>query len=277
MTAPQGSTPHVYKTVGDVELKLFVFAPEDHKSEDRRPAIVFFFGGGFVGGNIEQFLPQAEHLAGRGMVAVRADYRVLNRHGTTPVESCADGRSAVRWLRANAGPLGIDPDRIAAAGGSAGGTVAAMTGLVDEPAPHGEPHVSSLADAMVLFNPALVFAPIEDEELRPADRLEVYIQRWQKSAIPETSAWHHVTPPAPPTLIHHGDADTTVPIETARAFTEKMRSCGVRCELDEYPGEGHGFFNHGRGDGICYRKTLTATDRFLASLGYLDGPPTIGG
>ena len=88
------------------------------------PAIVFFFGGGWSQGTVTQFTPQAKHFAERGMVAILADYRVFRRHGTTALEAMADARSAVRWVRANASKLGVDPNRIVAAGGSSGGHIA---------------------------------------------------------------------------------------------------------------------------------------------------------
>ena len=77
-----GATTYKYKTVGDTELYLFVFLPEDHKPTDSRPAAVFFFGGGWNGGTPTQFIPHCRHLAQRGMVAITADYRVKTRQGT---------------------------------------------------------------------------------------------------------------------------------------------------------------------------------------------------
>jgi len=122
----------VYKTVGDVELKLHVFEPQGHSADDRRPAIVFFFGGGWKGGSPGQFYPHCIYLAHkRGMWAAAAEYRVKSRHGTTPIECVKDGKSAVRYIRSHANKLGVDPQRIAAGGGSAGGHVAAATATVD--------------------------------------------------------------------------------------------------------------------------------------------------
>ncbi|MDH4238929.1 MAG: carboxylesterase family protein, partial [Phycisphaerae bacterium] len=91
----------VYKTIGEVELKLHIFKPPEQDAKELSPAIVFFFGGGWVGGTPEQFYHQCEHFASRGMVAISAEYRVKNRHGTTPFECVADGKSAIRWVRAN--------------------------------------------------------------------------------------------------------------------------------------------------------------------------------
>ena len=131
-----GAKVEVYKTIGDVQLNMYIFFPEDRKPDERRPAAVFFFGGGWRGGSPTQFQHHCEYLASRGMVAMAADYRVLSRHGTKAVKCVTDAKSAVRWIRANAERLGVDPDRVAAGGGSAGGHIAACTGTVpglDEP------------------------------------------------------------------------------------------------------------------------------------------------
>jgi len=92
------------------------------------------------------------------MVTARADYRVKSRHGVTPKECVDDARSAVRWFRENAGKLGVDPNRIVASGGSAGGHIAACTTLMPEEELKDE-KVSCKANALILFNPVLRFGP----------------------------------------------------------------------------------------------------------------------
>src|SRR6266404_6084421 len=119
-----------YSKAKQADLELVVHFPPDWKDTDKRPGIVFFFGGGWEGGSIKQFEPQAQYLASRGMVTARADYRVKSRHGVTPKECVDDARSAVRWFRQNAGKLGVDPGKIVASGGSAGGHIAACTTLM---------------------------------------------------------------------------------------------------------------------------------------------------
>jgi acetyl esterase/lipase len=111
-----------------------------------------------AGGRFEQFEPQASHLARRGMVAARADYRVKSRHGVTPKECVEDAKSAVRWMRAKASVLGVDPDRIVAAGGSAGGHLAACAAFAPGlEANEEDARISSKPNALVLFNPVLRF------------------------------------------------------------------------------------------------------------------------
>jgi len=123
-TTIESAVAHVYKSIDGVELRLHIFNPPNHSSAMKQAAIVFFFGGGSTSGSVGQFVPQATHLASRGMVAILADYRVFGRHKTSPFEAMADARSAIRWVRSKARDLGVDPTRIAAGGGSSGGALA---------------------------------------------------------------------------------------------------------------------------------------------------------
>ena len=253
----------VYKTVGDVELKLFVFEPEKQADATPRPAVVFFFGGGWVGGSPGQFYPHCRYFADRGMVACAAEYRIRKKHGTTPFECVADGKSAVRWLRTNAEQLGIDPEKIVAGGGSAGGHVAACTGSIEGLDEEGEDlQVSSRPNALMLFNPVIDTSPVGYGH----DRV--------KGRMLEISPAHHVRKGIPPTIIFHGTADKTVPFENAGRFTRLMQEAGNTCELVAFEGKGHGFFNHGR-DKESYPATVRAADAFLRKLGYLEGEPTL--
>ena len=156
------SRAEVYKTVGDVKLKVYIYEPKGHKAVAKRPAIVFFFGGGWNGGTPKQFQEHCRYLASKGMVAMAADYRVASRQGTKPLHCARDGKSAVRWIRQNAKRLGIDPNRVASGGGSAGGHVAACTGTLPK---HDEPgedlKVSSVPNAMVLYNPVVITTEVK--------------------------------------------------------------------------------------------------------------------
>lgn len=238
----QGPEKLVYKQTTNskgkaVELRLHVFKPEGWTADDKRPAIVFFFGGGWVGGSPEQFYPHCEDLAKAGLVAISAEYRIKGKHGTSPVACVEDGKSAVRYLRANAKSLGIDPDRIVGAGGSAGGHVAACTGVIKGYEAEGEDHaVSSVPNLMILFNPVIDTSPKNGYGAKriPGDDPLVL------------SPLHHVHKDQPPSLIFHGDADTTVKIASVRQFPERCKKIGVPCRLVEYEGAGHGFFNHSK-------------------------------
>ncbi|MFO7975474.1 MAG: alpha/beta hydrolase [Candidatus Hydrogenedentota bacterium] len=246
----------VYKTVGDVALHLHMFKPEGWQADDTRPAIVFFFGGGWRGGTPKQFYRQSAHYAKLGMVAFSAEYRVKSRHGTSPFECVEDGKSAVRYIRGNAGNLGVDPKRIVAGGGSAGGHVAACTGVIEGFEGGDKTGVSSKPNAMLLFNPVIDTTEkgYGTEKLDGRER--------------ELSPVHHVKAGAPPTIVFHGTEDTTVPFENAERFCEKMKAAGNRCELVAFEGAGHGFFNYGRFED-AFDVSLQKADAFLKSLGYL--------
>lgn len=270
-----GSTVEVYKTIGDVKLNMYIFTPADHKPADKRPAIVFFFGGGWRSGTPAQFYPHCQYLASRGMVAMTADYRVLSRHGTKAVKCVEDAKSAVRWIRKNAQRLGVDPERVAAGGGSAGGHIAACTGVVPGfDAEDEDTSISSVPNAMVLFNPALVLANVDGKPPLDPQRAATLPERMGVEPK-ELSPYHHVHEHLPPTIIFHGTADPTVPFRTAKLFAEAMRAAGNRCELAAYEGEVHGFFNYGRGGNVAYVKTVRRMDEFLAELGYVAGKPTV--
>lgn len=253
----------VFKTIGETELTLHVFHPPGWETSGSRPGIVFFYGGGWLGGDIFQFYPHAQYLASRGMVAMVAEYRVQNKHGTSPRECVMDGKSAIRWIRVHAEALGIDPNRLVAGGGSAGGHVAAAAATVAGLNERGEDtSVSCVPDALVLFNPVFDNGP---EGGYGFDRVEAY---WQ-----EISPAHNIAGDMPPAAVFLGTEDVLVPVATAERFQARMREASVRCDLHLYEGQGHGFFNLDRGE--SYYLTLIDADRFLASLGYLDGEPTL--
>lgn len=259
-----GSRVETYKTVGDTKLNLYIFSPSAPKSA---PAIVFFFGGGWKSGTPQQFEAQCRRLAERGMVAITADYRVESRHRVKPTQCLADARSAVRWVRAHAEQLGVDPKRIAAGGGSAGGHLAACTAFISEFDEPGEnKSVSAIPNALVLFNPALVLAPMEGLDVAG---FGTRVPEERMGTKPEKlSPAHQITRDGPPTIIFHGREDTTVPFASAEAFTAKMKSAGNRCELRGFDGQKHGFFN---GEAFQQR-TLAEVDQFLVSLGWLKPP-----
>lgn len=270
-----GSRAEIYKKVGDVELPIHIFEPSDHRSQDKRPAVVFFFGGGWRGGTPAQFQYHCRYLASRGTVAMTAEYRVSSRHGVKAVSCFRDARSAIRWVRQNAERLGVDPDRVAAGGGSAGGHLAGALGTIGEFDETDEDRsISAVPNALVLFNPALVLAPVEALKDRPWDKLESLGERM--GVEPERlSPYHHVRSGQPPTIVFHGKTDRTVPYVTAELFAKKMKEVGNRCELVGYEGQSHGFFNYGRFDNKYFVDTVRKMDAFLVSLGYLEGPATV--
>jgi acetyl esterase/lipase len=261
-----GASPYVYKSISGDELRLHVFRTGPPDTINRRPAIVFFFGGGWTGGVITQFVPQATHLAKRGMVAIVADYRVFDRHHTSPFEAMADAKSALRWVRAHSTQLAVDPNRIAASGGSSGGHIALSAAVFDTFDEPGEDKtVSSKPNALVLFNPAVDTVPAQ---VNPNSNVK---ERFGDRGR-EGSPFHHVRPGLPPTIILHGKADTSVPYTDVDRFCTEARTRGDQCQLVGYEGATHGFFNPQNANGKWYRDTLLEADTFLTKIGYLREP-----
>lgn len=251
----------VYKNVDGRELKLLVDKPPGWKADDKRPAILFFFGGGWVGGTPKQFERHSSYFASRGMVGIRVEYRTIDEgKDAPPLVCCADAKSAIRHVRAHAAELGIDPERIAGAGGSAGGHLAAFTALVDGlDDPQDDLKVSCKPDALVLFNPVFNNGPGEWGHERVGKRYRDF------------SPAHNVRKGAPPTVVFLGTADKLIPVKVAEDFEAKMKKVGSRCDTHLYEGAGHGFFNAAP----YYQQTVIESDKFLASLGWLKGEPTL--
>jgi acetyl esterase/lipase len=261
-----------FKQIADWKLELHLFEPPGHKASDRRPAIVLFHGGEWIGGDATQFYYQCDYLAQRGMTAFSANYRLkspesarpyitdatiaeINARGIVPgqrargTKDCvADAKSAVRWIRQHAAELGVDPDRIAAGGGSAGGQLAAAAAAARGLDEKGEDlRVSSKPDLLVLFSPAL-FHP------------------W----VEQTLALEDFTKDAPPILILLGTADKQM-MPYGLQLKERSRTQGNTVQLQILEGARHSSFN-----APPWRdRTLYVVDQFLAQHGYTHGEPTI--
>ena len=268
-----GADVHVFKTIGDVKLRLFAFKPEGHKPTDERPAIVFFFGGGWTNGSPSQFAQHCQYLASRGMVGITAEYRIRSKHGATVPQCVADAKSAVRWVRASADKLGVDPERIAAGGGSAGGHLGGCVGVVpglDEASE--DQSISSRPNGMVLFNPVMAVAPADG--LSQQYTQSMARRNEQFGGDPQAiSPLHHIQKDQPPMIMFFGSADRLR--ESSVLFDKAYRAAGNRCELKTWDGPGHGFFNFGREGNKYFIETCRDMDAFLVSLGYLEGDPTI--
>jgi acetyl esterase len=248
----------VYKTVDDFDLKLSIIYPQDFKKRKKHPAIIFFFGGGWNAGKVQQFEHQCHYLADRGMIAITANYRVKSRNNSTPFEAVEDAKSAMRYLREHARDLGIAKNKIVAAGGSAGGHLAAATATIaDFNDPNDNVKISAVPNVLVLFNPVINTMPEGYGSGRLGEKAEAI------------SPAHHVVSKLPPTLIFHGTADPTVPFENVIDFQTRMEAAGNTCYVVPFADMGHGFFNYGRNDNKEYELTMEKTESFLRELKYI--------
>ncbi|MBL7140404.1 MAG: alpha/beta hydrolase [Planctomycetes bacterium] len=257
--AAEANREVVYKKTPQGDLKMYIHLPSEWKTDDRRPAIVFFFGGGWQSGKVEQFEPQATYLATRGMVTARADYRVKSRHNVTPDACVEDAKSAVRWIRQHAAELGVDPNRIAAGGGSAGGHLAACTALAPGlDAKDEDASISSKPNALLLYNPVVDLTGLGQ-----------HTAGLDAKVVEAISPIRYVTKDTPPAIVFFGTADRLLP--HGQALLAKAKEHGNRVELYTAEGQPHGFFNRPPWQPL----TTILADRFLASIGYLKGEPTL--
>ena len=249
----------LYKEVDEHKLYMQVDYPPEYEPSQSYPAMVFFFGGGWNGGNTGQFAPHARHFASRGMICFRVDYRVKSRQGTSPFESLKDAKSAMRYIREHAEDLGVDPEKLVASGGSAGGHLAVATALIEKYNEAGEDQkVSCVPNALVLFNPVYDNGPGGYGFERIGE------------AYKDFSPLHNIRAGMPPAVVFLGTEDALIPVETASYFKTVMEKVGSKSELYLYEGEGHGFFNYRIIEN--YKSTLERSDRFLVNLGILPIP-----
>jgi len=262
-----GKSTVVFKTTPQGDLKINLFFPKDWKLDEHRSAIVFFFGGGFVAGGPGQFTTTAAYFYGRGMVAATMEYRVRSTHHTDPDKGVEDAKSSIRWLRINAPRLGINPSRIVALGASSGGTCAADAGYgpaFDSPCE--DKSVSSKPDALVLWYPHLGW-PNDTSNNKPEDVKTI------KTMTPVFENWRGIEK-GPPAIMFLGTKDNLL-FEKVRIFAKQVAAAGSRAEFYSAAGQGHGFCGDRPGGNPWHDLVVQQTDIFLASLGFLKGPPTV--
>ncbi len=242
----------VYKTTPMRPLNLHIFEPEGFRATDKRAVFVAIHGGGWTGMGPQRFYPFAAHFAKLGMLGISIEYRLASRkpgEGTTPFECVMDARSAIRYIRSHAAELGVDPDRIVACGGSAGGHLAVATALFEKVNEPGEDiAVSCVPNALVPLFPVI-------DTSKEGYGNALLGERWQ-----ELDPLHHVRKGLPPTIIFHGTADPTTPFKGAKAFHEAMLAAGNDCELIVNEGGKHGYLMFDR---KLFDETLARIEQFL--------------
>ncbi|OPZ16097.1 MAG: Carboxylesterase NlhH [candidate division BRC1 bacterium ADurb.BinA364] len=255
----------VYGRGGGRDLLCNLFLPRPPRKKPMA-AMVYIHGGGWRNGGPAAFRRQAAYFAGKhGVIGMCVTYR-LSDEAIYPaaVEDC---KCAVRFLRAHAAELGVDPRRIGAAGGSAGGHLAGMLAAASHLAhlegQGGWAGESSAIQAACLFNPALDMRDFPHFQDNPQNSVFVFLGGSPAdlpAVFDEASPLTHVGPQTPPCLVLHGTADPTVPFTHARKFVDKMKAHGRKCELFAAEGAQHGFFNRPP----WYEPTLRAMEAFLA-------------
>jgi acetyl esterase/lipase len=256
----RGYKEFVYKQTPQGELRIYFAMPAGWSPNDKRPALVFFFGGGWTGGNVFSDAWVAEHFTKRGVVVGLADYRVRKRQSVMLDKCAEDARSAVRWVRANCRNLGVAPERIIAGGGSAGGHIAACTAISGAPnSDTDDLRVSCKPNGLLLYYPV---ASLVDHR-----KAGGFKQLLGEELAVQLSPTRHVTKSWPPTALFSGTADP----ELAHAILlyNNVKGAGVPIEMYLAKGGGHGVISTTARD-FSWRQY--ATDFFMRC-GILDPAP----
>jgi len=298
LVSPDGPPPatYVYQTFGERELLLAAHYPAGWKSSDRRSAMLFFSGAHKVqpdaNGKVpplaveraklglpvvnrgpgEMHAPFCDEIAKRGLVVLRVEYRTRGRDGVLPGEDIPDAVSAMRWVRRNAGRLGIDSSRVVAAGGSSGAYLAASLFAFGDQHPDAlTPAVSARPDAIILNSPLVDWLDVGSM----SDAFLVVLNG-DKERGARFSPARYWRKDCPPTLVLVGTDEP--PFAAVRDFVTKWKAAGAPVDIFVADGAEHGFF----WKPAWIEKTLARTDEFLRAHGFMgdsaggEAPPAAG-
>ena len=258
VTARKDHLIKTYKTVDGYDLEIHLFLPDSTYASTKRPVMVFFSGGSWTKGNPEWAFYGCADYAKKGWVAASVEYRVADRHETTPFEAVKDARSAIRWLRMNAGTYNIDTNRIVASGNSAGGHLVLTTALAKDWNEITDNLHYSASPNLLLVNSGVYNLYYEGGT--------DWITRdlTDKTLAKRISPIHLLTTGTPPMIIIHGTNDQSVEYSTAKAFAEEMRKLGNDFEFHTLEGAPHHIWFDRRYSG----KVAALRKEFLKKYGY---------
>ena len=228
----------VFAKAGTIDLKLDVYQPPVGVTP-KRMAIIHLFGGGFMGGNKSAgyIINDIKALGPRGYTNISANYR-LAKEGFWPAQ-IHDVKAAIRWTRANAGKLGIEPNRIVVAGYSAGGMLSLMAagtnGRKEFEGDGGNAGVSSDVNASIGVYP-LASAQTAGG-LFPAGQAT-------PENIAAASPTTYISATFAPTIFIHGTKDGTIPVASSLDFFTRLHGLGVPSTLTLIQGADHAFDNN---------------------------------
>ena len=258
----------VYKTVGDLELPVYIWEPEpDNAPPYPKSVVAFFFSSGWDKGQVAQFAPHCVYFASRGMLTMAFDYRVSSKvPGAGPLDAISDARSAIRWLRLNAVELGINSGKIVGVGGSGGAHAIASSAILEGFDDRTDNLDSSPApNALVLFNPVL-----------DTSKKGFGLDRFPDPGVAKAANLiRSIRPGLPPMLVIHGTGDRVIPFANSVDFVKRATKKKNFCRMLEFEGQGHGFFNFNLSFEM-YEATLMAMDEFFVELGFLEPDPNAG-
>ncbi len=246
----------VYHTANNYQYKLDVYRPPD--STQPTPVVVVIHGGGWVEGMKEERVLEMMPYLQMGFAAVNVEYR-LGRVSLAPaaVEDC---RCALHWVFANAKKYNFDPSRVVLQGGSAGGHLALMTGMLtpaagfdrecrgpednywsENPGTSHDPHVAAIVN---WFGIADVLDEIHGPNAKGYAVVWLGDQPNADEIAKRVSPINYITLDLPPSITIHGDKDALVPYEQSVRLHKALDAAKVSNQLVTVPGANHGGFTY---------------------------------
>lgn len=229
----------VFGTGGGRDLKCDVFLPPDGNT--KRMGILIIHGGGWLQGDKTQLRGYGIQLARYGYACVCSEYR-LSPEAPWPAQ-IHDCKAALRWMRGNAEALGLDPDRIAVSGNSAGGHLSLMLGATpgdpEFEGDGGHPGVDTSVSAVIAVYPPTL--------LRASGQLSGAIDQLFGTSTPDPEVQNRASPftyaraDFPPTMLVHGNGDDLVPVKESFKMYERLIDEGAKAEMHIYEGAPHAF------------------------------------
>jgi len=254
----------IYGSVNGRNLTADVFTPQQMPAKPR-PAIVFLHGGSWMFGGPSQFHFHSAYLAAKyNFFAMSVDYR-MSGEAKFPA-ALQDAKCAIRWIRAHAKKLNIDPERIAICGGSAGGHLSSMiattAGVPEYEGNGGNPGYPSHANLAILFNGEFdMWDLVKKGSLIGA--MKQFIggtHEEMPEKYDELSSIKRINKNTPPTLLLHGTKDYCVSHKQSIAFHDRLKELGIHTEIELYKDKPHAWFNKEPDRTI----TLKRMEKFLA-------------
>lgn len=222
---------HIYKHTNEAPLSVHCFHPENHTQEDHRSAIVFFHGGKWDNPQITQFIPQALNFAALGMVAVIAQYRTSKTHQTDAYAAITDAQNALLWIKQNNRQLGVDPQKVVAAGAGSGAHIALCSAMLKKVTC--DESYSSRPNALLLWS-----AIIDTTKKSTGHHAFTHAKDAKK-----TSPTKNIRRKLPPMIFFHGKEDPVSPIQHIEAFCNKLTKKKNTALFVPFSHATHTFFN----------------------------------
>lgn len=228
----QGHIIQPYKSVNGITLDLHLFLPDISQYKSKHPVYVYFHGGSWSEGKPDWGFSSCESYAKKGWVGVAVEYRTVSRHNSLPFESVMDARSAIRWLRKNAGLYNLDTTKIVATGNSAGGHLVLTTALATKWNEKTDDLQISPTPNVLLVNSGVYDLTIDNTKW-------ITKNLKNKELVKEISPNHLEKKNMPPLLIVHGTNDGSCPYSTAEEFKDAMEKTNANFEFHSLEGAGH--------------------------------------